>query len=60
MTKQELPDAAAEAEQARRETAAVLRGFGRERHHLIPILQQVQARLGYLPREAMQASLTTR
>lgn len=36
-----------------RETGRVLRRFGRKRANLIPILQGVQGRLGYLPREAM-------
>lgn len=35
------------------ETRKVLRRFGRKRSNLIPILQKVQERLGYLPREAM-------
>jgi len=35
------------------ETRKVLRRFGRKRGNLIPILQKVQERLGYLPREAM-------
>lgn len=34
--------------------AAILRQYGHHRKNLLPILQQVQARLGYLPREAMQ------
>jgi len=34
-------------------TQEVLRAFGRQRYNLIPILQKVQGRLGYLPREAM-------
>jgi len=37
----------------RQETRKVLRRFGRKRGNLIPILQKVQERLGYLPREAM-------
>jgi NADH-quinone oxidoreductase subunit E len=37
----------------RQETARILRHFSRKRLNLIPILQKVQARLGYLPREAM-------
>jgi NADH-quinone oxidoreductase subunit E len=37
----------------RRETGLILRRFSRKRLNLIPILQKVQARLGYLPREAM-------
>lgn len=34
-------------------TAEVLRSYGRERRNLIPILQDVQAKLHYLPKEAM-------
>jgi len=37
----------------RQETTKTLKRFGRKRGNLIPILQNVQARLGYLPREAM-------
>jgi NADH:ubiquinone oxidoreductase subunit E len=36
------------------ETGQILRRFSRKRDYLIPILQKVQERLGYLPREAMQ------
>jgi NADH-quinone oxidoreductase subunit E len=42
-----------EAEKIRRETGRVLGRFSRKRGNLIPILQKVQHRLGYLPREAM-------
>ena len=38
---------------ARQETRQILRKSGRKRGNLIPILQKVQGRLGYLPREAM-------
>ncbi len=38
----------------RRETARVLKRFAALRGNLIPVLQAVQARLGYLPAEAMQ------
>jgi NADH-quinone oxidoreductase subunit E len=34
--------------------AKVLKRFGRKKENLIPILQQIQKRLGYLPAEAMQ------
>ena len=34
-------------------TRQILKRFGRKRGNLIPILQKVQRRLGYLPREAM-------
>jgi NADH-quinone oxidoreductase subunit E len=44
-----------ETENISRETGRVLKGFGRQRRNLIPILQKVQNRLGYLPREAMSA-----
>jgi NADH-quinone oxidoreductase subunit E len=40
-------------EEIRQETGRALRRFSRKRMNLIPILQSVQARLGYLPREAM-------
>jgi len=39
--------------EARQETRQILKRFGRKRGNLIPILQRVQGRLGYLPREAM-------
>jgi NADH-quinone oxidoreductase subunit E len=42
-----------EKEQIHQETRQVLNGFSRKRLNLIPILQKVQGRLGYLPREAM-------
>jgi NADH-quinone oxidoreductase subunit E len=42
-----------EQEQFKEETGRVLNGFSRKRENLIPILQKVQGRLGYLPREAM-------
>ncbi len=35
------------------ETRQILKRFGRKRANLIPILQKVQGKLGYLPREAM-------
>lgn len=34
-------------------TKAILKKFGKKRGNLIPILQKVQGKLGYLPREAM-------
>jgi NADH-quinone oxidoreductase subunit E len=40
-------------EEIRQATGRVLRRFSRKRMNLIPILQKVQARLGYLPRQAM-------
>ena len=53
MTRTEPENNVNEKEQIRQETEQVLKGFRRERRHLIPILQKVQERLGYLPREAM-------
>ena len=38
----------------RQETQKVLKRFGKKRGNLIPILQKVQGRLGYLPTEAME------
>ncbi|MFH1651939.1 MAG: NAD(P)H-dependent oxidoreductase subunit E [Chloroflexota bacterium] len=52
MTKKAAEQAKEQAQNIR-ETVKVLRGFRRERDNLIPVLQGVQARLGYLPREAM-------
>ena len=42
-----------EGAQIKQETSRILRRFGRKRDNLIPILQKVQEKLGYLPREAM-------
>ncbi len=42
-----------EPEKMKQAAAQVLGGFSRQRLNLIPILQQVQGKLGYLPREAM-------
>jgi len=42
-----------EQEAIRRETRRVLKRFGKQRENLVPILQQVQAQLGYIPSEAM-------
>jgi NADH-quinone oxidoreductase subunit E len=44
---------ASEQEQIERDTAAILAGFSRKKANLIPALQAVQAKLGYLPRPAM-------
>ena len=38
----------------KRKITRVLKRFGRKKENLIPILQQIQAKLGYLPAEAMQ------
>ena len=40
-------------DKVRQETRQTLKRFGRKRRNLIPALQKVQGRLGYLPREAM-------
>jgi len=53
MTQTDRDKIAEDREQVRQETRQVLNKFGRKRWHLIPILQKVQDRLGYLPREAM-------
>jgi NADH-quinone oxidoreductase subunit E len=42
-----------EKAKVRQRTKRILNRFGRKRGNLIPILQQVQGELGYLPREAM-------
>jgi len=44
---------AGEDTQVRLETKRILKRFARKRDNLIPILQEVQGKLGYLPREAM-------
>jgi NADH-quinone oxidoreductase E subunit len=41
-------------EQASQATAEILGSRKREKKNLIPLLQEVQTRLGYLPKEAMQ------
>ncbi len=42
-----------EQNKVRQKTRQSLKGVGRKQGNLIPILQKVQRRLGYLPREAM-------
>ncbi len=37
----------------REKTKGLLEGLGKEQRNLIPILQQIQSRLGYLPEQAM-------
>jgi len=49
----EAKNTRAEQAENRQETRQVLKRFSRKRGNLVPILQQVQGRLGYLPREAM-------
>jgi NADH-quinone oxidoreductase subunit E len=55
MKKAEKAKIAEEKENNIRETTRILKGFNSKRHNLIPILQAVQGKLGYLPREAMTA-----
>jgi NADH-quinone oxidoreductase subunit E len=54
-TMSKVNSAASDAERKHiiKETGAILERFARKKHHLIPILQTVQDKLGYLPREAM-------
>ena len=42
-----------EQTQIKRKTRRILKKFSRKRENLIPILQEVQGKLGYLPRQAM-------
>lgn len=42
-------------EDLKHQITEILRSSGKERKNLIPLLQEIQARLGYIPREAMQA-----
>ena len=53
MTKEKQEKTTEEQEQIIQETGQILRRFTKKRENLIPILQKVQGRLGYLPREAM-------
>ncbi len=53
MTRTDRDEIVEDNDQIRQETRQVLKGFSRKRWNLIPILQKVQDRLGYLPREAM-------
>lgn len=45
-----MPD---EGELIRSQTAEILKSYTGERRNLIPILQEIQAKFGYLPKEAM-------
>ncbi|MBE9502278.1 MAG: NADH-quinone oxidoreductase subunit NuoE [Dehalococcoidia bacterium] len=51
-----VPDVslAKEEEQIKEHTLDILRAYHGERRNLIPILQDIQAKLGYLPREAIK------
>ncbi len=53
MTIPEYEKTIKEQEQIKEETGRVLTSLSRKRANLIPILQKVQGRLGYLPRAAM-------
>jgi NADH-quinone oxidoreductase subunit E len=53
MAEANLEKTAEEIEQIIQETRRILRGFSRKRPSLIPILQSVQGKLGYLPRTTM-------
>ena len=44
---------AKEQVEVRQKTRQILKRFGSKRGNLIPILQKIQSRLGYLPQEAM-------
>ena len=44
----------AEEATVRQQTKQVLKGIGRKKENLIPVLQKVQGKLGYLPRETMR------
>jgi NADH-quinone oxidoreductase subunit E len=44
---------AEEKAKLKKQTRRILQGFGKKRGNLIPILQKLQEKLGYLPREAM-------
>lgn len=52
-SKKDKINQAEEEARNREETLRTLKRFGRKKANLIPILQKVQSRLGYLPREAM-------
>jgi NADH-quinone oxidoreductase subunit E len=43
-----------ETEQIIQETGQILDKFDKKKHNLIPVLQNVQGKLGYLPKEAMK------
>jgi NADH-quinone oxidoreductase subunit E len=53
MTRTNQVKKAEERKQNIRATRQILEGFSRKRPNLIPMLQKVQRKLGYLPREAM-------
>jgi len=53
MAKKQVRKETAEEVAAREETVKALKGFAVRKGNLIPILQKVQEKLGYLPRPAM-------
>ena len=53
MASEKLEGMAEEQEQVIQQTQEILGEYNRKRASLIPILQKVQGKLGYLPREAM-------
>jgi NADH-quinone oxidoreductase subunit E len=53
MAEAEQTKASEEEENIEEETRQVIKRFNRKRNNLIPILQKVQGKLGYLPRQAM-------
>jgi NADH-quinone oxidoreductase subunit E len=53
MTRAEQPEEKNEEARIVQETGQVTKRFSRKRQNLIPILQKVQGKLGYLPRIAM-------
>jgi NADH-quinone oxidoreductase subunit E len=53
MAKTKQANQAGERKQNIETTRQILNGYSRKRPNLIPILQKVQGKLGYLPREAM-------
>lgn len=55
MTKVKSAQNSQERAQIIKKTEHVLRGYSPKKQNLIPILQGVQGKLGYLPREAMAA-----
>lgn len=55
MTRKNPPGTAEETGQEEKLIAEAISGYGRERRNLIPMLQQVQGRIGYLPHAAMRA-----
>lgn len=46
-------DEESELTEIRKETKRILRRFNRKRENLVTVLQQIQEKLGYLPREAL-------